>query len=152
LDEHVGVEGLANEVGGADVGEGFDVLDGGVAGEDDDGAVWATDFAELIGEDEAGDIGEVDIDDGGGHGEVLLDVLEGIDAVVEDFGGVAFLPEDLGEGAGDDRAIVDDEDRGRATSGVSRWHGRELLEYGVQNSRGRRVAGCSAAGSSVTRG
>jgi len=109
LDQLFGLQRFAEEVGGAYVGEAVEIFHRGVAGDDDDGDIGAKLFAQALGEDQAGNIGEVDVDDGGVDG-MVADVGEGILAAEEGGGLVAGVGQNERQGADDDGMVVDDQD------------------------------------------
>src|SRR4051812_43473961 len=99
-----------------------------IAGKDDDGGLLTEAFAQAAGEDEAGEIGEMNVDNGGGRGVVFLNVREGREPRMERGRREAVDREELAEGAGDRLAVIDDENRGAGV--FSRGCGR-LLGCGI---------------------
>src|SRR5688572_33468846 len=60
-----GAEGLAHEVVSAGEREGAEVFNGRVTAEDDDRAVGPETLAELLGENQTGDVGQMNVHQGG---------------------------------------------------------------------------------------
>ena len=127
-DEVGALDGLGEEVGGADVGEAVDGFHGGVAGEDDERGLCAEEVSEALGEDEAADIGEMDVDDCG-VGAFFGGVSQGGEAGVEGGDVEACVGENGAEGAGDEVVVIDDENR----AGLKRCLARNIAGSGFQN-------------------
>ena len=102
------------------MGEAVDGFHGGVAGEDDERGLWREEVAEALGEDEAADVGEMDVDDCG-VGSFFCGVSHGGEPGVEGGDVEACVCEYGAEGAGDEFVVVDDENRACLSAS---WRGR----------------------------
>ena len=128
FDQLGALDGFGEEVGGADVGEAVDGFHGGVAGEDDERGLCAEEVSEALGEDEAADIGEMDVDDCG-VGAFFGGVSQGGEAGVEGGDVEACIGENRAERASDEVVVIDDENR----AGLKRRLARNIAGSGFQN-------------------
>lgn len=118
-------------------------FDGGIAAADDDRQVISVVFSELAGEFDAGDIGEMDVEERG-IGAVMLEIVEGGLPGLENQGIEPFVSQQGEQGSCDGLVVVDDEDAGgrrfrreheadytyqRSTSGT----GIIFVHFGVKN-------------------